>query len=215
MIVDNLGLCMVGWIFLSATFWGVSGWCWYLFLASATFPWLDHLLRDTICCKICSKGKKPFFKQTRKLLDFAEVLHPCSSSCPPLLLGPSIVPPSHSDSLVLGLVYVNRVPLMGKVVGKYHLIVSWWQLLWKADTHPLPLVPQEFSAIEYPLVVAVVTSGFALAVPRSTFAVLAEFVPCRFSLWCCLLICHLHAFQPLGYALTTLAMSWVRLRTGW
>uniref|UniRef100_A0A4W2FV31 Lon protease homolog 2, peroxisomal n=1 Tax=Bos indicus x Bos taurus TaxID=30522 RepID=A0A4W2FV31_BOBOX len=47
-----------GWIFLSATFWGVSGWCWYLFLASATFPWLDHLLRDTICCKICSKGCK-------------------------------------------------------------------------------------------------------------------------------------------------------------
>lgn len=186
-----------------------SCWCWYLILASATFPWSDHLLRDTICCKICSKGEKLFLNKQESYWTF---LRYRTSRFFLLSASSLFVPPSHSDSLALGLVYVNPVPLTGKVIGKYQWSCPGDSCFGRL-TPPPPLPPQKFSAIEYPLVVAVVTSSFTLAVPRSTFA--SRELPCRFSLWCCLLICHLHAIQPLGYALTTPAVSWIRLRTGW
>lgn len=112
---------------------------------------------------------------------------PLFSSYPPPLRT-FLVPPFPTVILGTRACLCKSCSSDGKREGKYHVIVSWWQLLWKADMPALPLMPQEFSAIEYPLCSC---GDNSFAVPRSTFA--ASRGTCRFS-FCA--ICLSATFMP-------------------
>ena len=169
---------------------GSSCWCWYLILASATFPWLDHLLRDTICCKICSKGEKLFLSKQEGYWTFLRYHTPLFFLLSASSLRTFICPSFPQWFFGSGACLCKSCSSDGKSdweISRDRVLVTAALEGWHPPPPLPPFPPQKFSVVEYPSVVAVVTSSFTLAVPRSTFA--SRELPCRFSLWCYLLVC--------------------------
>lgn len=211
MTVDNLGLCVVGWVFVSATFWGVpvgvGTWSWPLLLSLGRITCSE----TPFAARFVQKVRNFFLNKQESHWIFLRYHTPLffflSASSLRTFLCPSFPQWFFGSRACL----CKSCSSDGKSdweISRVRVLVTAALEGWHPSPPPLP--PQKFSAIEYPSVVAVVTSSFTLAVPRSTFASRAATLQVQ-----PLLICHLHAIQPLGYALTTPAVSWIRLRTGW